>query len=80
MAGLLGNTGSDAPDELWDRIAERLHASDTPGWEKVAAHLVRPAGARDVIADEDTKRTAAMSGATATVVAPSTRVGDVIVS
>jgi anti-sigma factor RsiW len=68
VAGLLANDGSDAPDELWDRIAERLHAPDSPDWEKLAARLVRPAGARDVIADEDAQLAAAASGTTAKVV------------
>lgn len=27
VAGLLANTDSDAPDKLWDRIAERLGSS-----------------------------------------------------
>ncbi len=49
VAGLLANSGGAAPDELWDRIAERLDAP-APSWDRLAARLEVPA---EVAADPD---------------------------
>jgi anti-sigma factor RsiW len=64
VAGLLANSGAEAPAELWDRIADRLESPGGPAWEKLAARLERPPGTHDVLADEEAERTAA--GRTAT--------------
>jgi len=48
VAGLLANTGGPAPDELWDRIAERLDPPAAPSWDRLAARLQVPADAPDV--------------------------------
>jgi anti-sigma factor RsiW len=53
VAGLLANTGADAPVELWDRIADRLGPPGSENWDRLAARLERPNGATDVIADHD---------------------------
>ena len=42
VAGLLANSGGVAPDELWDRIAERLDSAGAPSWEVLAARLDGP--------------------------------------
>ena len=42
VAGLLANSGGVAPDELWDRIAERLDTAGAPSWEVLAARLDGP--------------------------------------
>lgn len=61
IAGLLGNSGAEAPVELWDRIAGQLEeptarpgrqGSGRPGWERLAARLERPSGTPDVLAGE----------------------------
>lgn len=44
VAGLLANSGGDAPDELWDRIAERLDTPAVPSWDRLAARLDAPSG------------------------------------
>jgi hypothetical protein len=44
VAGLLANTGQDAPGELWDRIADRLDQPAGDGWDRVAARLDHPVG------------------------------------
>ncbi|MGH3495547.1 MAG: anti-sigma factor family protein, partial [Sciscionella sp.] len=54
VAGLLADSGADAPAGLWDRIADRLGPSGSANWEKLAARLERPEGAADVIAGHDT--------------------------
>ncbi|HEY6625163.1 MAG TPA: anti-sigma factor [Acidimicrobiales bacterium] len=59
VAGLLANSGAEAPAELWDRIADRLESPGGPAWEKLAARLERPPGTHDVLADEEAERTAA---------------------
>jgi anti-sigma factor RsiW len=59
VAGLLANSGAEAPAELWDRIADRLESPSSPAWEKLAVRLERPPGAHDVLADEEAERTAA---------------------
>jgi anti-sigma factor RsiW len=55
VAGLLANSGAEAPPELWDRIAERLdspESPDSPDWERLAVRLDRPPGTPDVLADQ----------------------------
>jgi anti-sigma factor RsiW len=42
VAGLLANSGGDAPDQLWDKIAQRLDAPPTPSWDRLAARLSAP--------------------------------------
>lgn len=42
VAGLLANSGTEAPPQIWDRIAEKLGAPAAPEWEKLAARLERP--------------------------------------
>ena len=40
VTGLLANSGGDASDELWNKIAQRLDApSTTPSWDRLAARL-----------------------------------------
>jgi anti-sigma factor RsiW len=71
VAGLLANSGAEAPAELWDRIADRLDSpasGDTPDWEKLAVRLERPPGVGDLLADdEDIGLTAAGSAGVAPV-------------
>jgi anti-sigma factor RsiW len=67
VAGLLANSGAEAPAELWNRIAERLDSPASPAWEKLAARLERPPGTHDVLADKDGERTAAGPDAVASV-------------
>ena len=74
VAGLLANSGAEAPAELWDRIADRLHSPDSPAsgdgpeWEKLAVRLERPPGIGDLLADdEDMGPTAAGSAGVAPV-------------
>jgi anti-sigma factor RsiW len=56
VAGLLANSGSEAPPDLWDRISGRLerpdgpNSSDSPEWDRLAARLKRPPGTPDVLA------------------------------
>ncbi|MGH9044990.1 MAG: anti-sigma factor domain-containing protein [Acidimicrobiales bacterium] len=53
VAGLLANTGADAPPELWDRIAENLVVPAGAGtWSRIAARLERPGGADPAIVEE----------------------------
>ena len=59
VAGLLANSGAEAPADLWDRIADRLDSPASPAWEKLAVRLERPPGTHDVLADEEAERTAA---------------------
>jgi anti-sigma factor RsiW len=42
VAGLMANSGGDAPGELWDRIAERLEPVPAPSWDRLAARLDVP--------------------------------------
>lgn len=68
VAGLLANSGAEAPAELWDRISGRLEKPDlpegaeeaeeheTPEWERLAARLERPSGTPDVLAGESAAR------------------------
>jgi anti-sigma factor RsiW len=53
VAGLLANTGADAPAELWERIADRLGPPGSANWDRLAARLERPKGVTDVIAEHD---------------------------
>ncbi|HEX3460646.1 MAG TPA: anti-sigma factor [Acidimicrobiales bacterium] len=47
VTGLLANSGGDASDELWRKIAERLDPpSSVPSWDRLAARL-DPAGPPD---------------------------------
>ncbi|HEY1989598.1 MAG TPA: anti-sigma factor [Acidimicrobiales bacterium] len=40
VTGLLANSGGDASDELWHKIAQRLDApSEVPSWDRLAARL-----------------------------------------
>jgi anti-sigma factor RsiW len=39
VAGLLANSGGEAPPNLWDGIAGRLEGSDPPSWTSLAARL-----------------------------------------
>jgi anti-sigma factor RsiW len=40
VTGLLANSGGDASDELWHKIAERLHPpASVPSWDRLAARL-----------------------------------------
>lgn len=39
VAGLLANSGGEAPAALWDRIADRLSGTAPPEWSRVAARL-----------------------------------------
>ncbi|HWE70160.1 MAG TPA: anti-sigma factor [Acidimicrobiales bacterium] len=40
VTGLLANSGGDASDELWHKIAERLNPpSSVPSWDRLAARL-----------------------------------------
>jgi anti-sigma factor RsiW len=74
VAGLLANSGAEAPAELWDRIADRLEGptgqpgSEGPEWEELAARLQRPPGTPDVLADESTPRPPVRSDEPAAVV------------
>ena len=78
VAGLLANSGAEAPAELWDRIADRLDNPASPSWGKLAVRLERPPGTRDILAHEEAgstvadrataERTAAGSPEVATVV------------
>jgi anti-sigma factor RsiW len=67
VAGLLANSGAEAPAEVWDRIAGRLEKPDRPDragepdeldeperpeWERLAARLDRPSGTPDVLAGQ----------------------------
>jgi anti-sigma factor RsiW len=64
VAGVLANSGAEAPAELWDRIAERLDSPDnpvgpdSPDWEKLAVRLDRPPGIPDVLADQSDQQAA----------------------
>lgn len=60
VAGLLANTGADAPAGLWDRIADRLGPPGSANWEKLAARLERPTDAVHVVEEHD--RVAAPAG------------------
>lgn len=42
VAGLLANSGGDAPGELWNRIADRLGTPSVAGWDRLAARLDPP--------------------------------------
>jgi len=43
VTGLLANSGGDASDELWHKIAQRLDApSEVPSWDRLAARLDPP--------------------------------------
>jgi anti-sigma factor RsiW len=42
VAGLLANSGGDAPDQLWDKIAQRLGSPPTSSWDRLAARLSSP--------------------------------------
>ena len=39
VAGLLANSGGEAPDHLWDGIASHLEGSLPPSWNRLAARL-----------------------------------------
>ncbi len=39
VAGLLANSGGEAPPHLWDGIADRLEGSEPPSWDRLAARL-----------------------------------------
>jgi anti-sigma factor RsiW len=39
VAGLLADSGGEAPDHLWDGIANRLEGSEPPSWTSLAARL-----------------------------------------
>ena len=40
VTGLLANSGGDASDELWHKIAQRLDApAEAPSWDRLAARL-----------------------------------------
>ncbi|MBV8462542.1 MAG: anti-sigma factor [Acidimicrobiales bacterium] len=39
VAGLLANSGGEAPDHLWAGIAERLGGSGPPSWQQLATRL-----------------------------------------
>jgi anti-sigma factor RsiW len=44
VSGMLANSGGDAPEALWEGIADRLVPGPAP-WERLAARLDRPAEA-----------------------------------
>jgi len=44
VSGMLANSGGDAPEALWEGIADRLVAGPAP-WERLAARLDHPAEA-----------------------------------
>ncbi len=49
VTGLLANSGGDASDELWDKIAQRLDPpSGVPSWDRLAARLDPPTRPDDV--------------------------------
>jgi anti-sigma factor RsiW len=77
VAGLLANSGAEAPAELWDRIAGRLERPDRPDdaeeherpeWERLAARLERPSGTPDVLAGESAPGPSARSDGSGAVV------------
>jgi anti-sigma factor RsiW len=39
VAGLLANSGGEAPDHLWDGIASHLEGSEPPSWARLASRL-----------------------------------------
>ncbi len=39
VAGLLANSGGEAPPHLWDGIAGHLEGSEPPSWDRLAARL-----------------------------------------
>lgn len=49
VAGLLANSGGEAPPQVWDGIADHLEGSEPPSWERLAARLGdgQPAAADD---------------------------------
>jgi anti-sigma-K factor RskA len=50
VTGLLANSGGDASDELWHKIAQRLDApAEVPSWDRLAARL-DPANVPDAAA------------------------------
>jgi len=52
VAGLLANSGGEAPDHLWDEIASHLEGSRPPSWNRLAARLEE--GGPGVPADGET--------------------------
>ncbi len=62
VTGLLANSGGDAPDALWDKIADRLDESGAPGWERLAARLDPPPVA-DQQSEAEEGRAAGLLGA-----------------
>lgn len=77
VAGLLANSGAEAPAELWDRIAGRLERPDRqdgveeherPEWERLAARLERPSGTPDLLAGENAPSPPARSDQSGAVV------------
>ncbi len=39
VAGLLANSGGEAPPQVWDGIAAHLEGSEPPSWDRLAARL-----------------------------------------
>jgi anti-sigma factor RsiW len=39
VAGLLANSGGEAPPQVWDGIAAQLEGSEPPSWDRLAARL-----------------------------------------
>jgi anti-sigma factor RsiW len=39
VAGLLANSGGEAPDHLWEGIASHLEGGEPPAWSRLAARL-----------------------------------------
>jgi anti-sigma factor RsiW len=74
VAGLLANSGAEAPPELWERISGRLErpagaeSSESPEWNRLAARLERPPGTPDVLAEESAPRPPVPPDVPATVV------------
>ncbi len=42
VAGLLANSGGEAPDHLWEGIAAHLEGGEPPAWSRLAARLAEP--------------------------------------
>jgi Anti-sigma-K factor rskA/Putative zinc-finger len=55
VAGLLANSGGQAPPNLWDGIASHIEGSEPPSWTSLAARLGegRPGGGEDGDGGED---------------------------